>query len=94
MIKVNSIADMQPGKLYTMISHQFNSAENKVIFITPDCTPLNRQIGYFCFADRGNKIPTAEQFKAKRANGEYMLNTFATWQHEIESGNIEILYNL
>lgn len=93
MIKVNSIADMQPGKLYTMISHQFK-AENKVIFITPDCMPLNRQIGYFCFAERGNKIPTAEQFKAKRKKGEYILNTFAIWQHEIESGNYEITFNL
>ncbi len=56
--------DIEVGKTYMKISHQFNNAKNRITCVSDDDTGLKRPIKYFCFTDRISKVPTQKEFIA------------------------------
>lgn len=78
MPQITEFNQLKKGKVYSLHSHQFN-ATNKAQLICFDTTPLNRNISYWRYTERGHSPMTEERLRQMFKDDNYPMHVFALW---------------
>ena len=89
-MKITDINQLEAGKTYTKISHQFNDAVNRITVICNDVLDLKRPLVYCYFTDRV-PCPISKGMLLYQFNkNHYNPNVFVIWDFELDN-NMTIL---